>query len=198
MAAAEIARAGVPVIVDPEQDLPSSFDSLGSRLDNAARLQAAGVQVAILGSFDFNNLRQARFNAGTAVANGLPYEAAIASITSVPAKIWGFGDKAGSLAPGRDADVVVWSGDPLETSTWPEAVFVAGREQRRGADFPPLIPRKRGPRLTAGARPTSRRRQTLGPRLRGDERVGDAQRTRGHAPTERTPAPARRASQALR
>ena len=129
MVAGEIARAGVPVIVDPQQDLPDSFDTLGSRLDNAARLNAAGVQVALLGSFDFNNLRQARFNAGTAVANGLPYPAALAAITSVPAKIWGFGDKAGSLEVGRDADVVVWNGDPLETSSWPEAVFVAGREQ---------------------------------------------------------------------
>lgn len=129
MVAGEIARAGAPVILDPQQDLPDSFDTLGSRLDNAARLNAAGVTVALLGSFDFNNLRQARFNAGTAVANGLPYAAAIAAITSVPARIWGFGDKAGSLEVGRDADVVVWNGDPLETSSWPEAVFVAGREQ---------------------------------------------------------------------
>ena len=127
--APELARAGVPVLVDPEDDLPESFDTLGARLDNAARLQAAGVAVVIQGSRDFNNLRQARFNAGTAVAYGLPYEAAIASLTSVPAKVFGFGDRVGSLEAGREADVVVWTGDPLETSTWPVAVFIGGRQQ---------------------------------------------------------------------
>ena len=127
--APELARAGVPVLVDPEDDLPESFDTLGARLDNAARLQAAGVAVVIQGSRDFNNLRQARFNAGTAVAYGMPYEAAIAALTSVPAKVFGFSDRAGSLEPGRDADVVVWNGDPLDTSTWPVAVFIAGRQQ---------------------------------------------------------------------
>ncbi len=127
--APELAAAGVPVVVDPQDDLPRDFDSLGARLDNAARLQAAGVTVAIMGSFDFNNLREARLNAGLAVANGLPYAAAIAAITSTPARIFGFADRAGSLEPGREADVVVWSGDPLETTSWPEQVFVAGREQ---------------------------------------------------------------------
>ncbi|WP_174300844.1 amidohydrolase family protein [Caulobacter sp. S45] len=127
--APELAEAGVAVLVDPEDDLPESFDTLGARLDNAARLQAAGVAVVIQGSRDFNNLRQARFNAGTAVAYGLPYEAAIASLTSVPARVFGFGDKAGLLEVGREADVVVWSGDPLETSSWPLAVFIAGKRQ---------------------------------------------------------------------
>ncbi len=129
MVAPELAAAHTPVIVDPEDDLPQNFDMLGARLDNAARLNAAGVMVAIVGSRDFNNLRQARFNAGTAVAHGLPYEAALAAVTSVPARIWGFGDRAGTLEAGRDADVVVWTGDPLEVSTWPVAVFIGGREQ---------------------------------------------------------------------
>ncbi len=127
--APELAAAHVPVIVDAQEDLPMTFDQLGARLDNAARLQAAGVTVAIEGSRDFNNLREARFNAGVAVANGLPYEAAIASLTSAPAKMWGFGDRSGSLEAGKEADVVLWSGDPLEVTTWPEAVFIAGREQ---------------------------------------------------------------------
>ena len=133
MVAAEIARAGVPVIVDPEDDLPQSFDMLGARLDNAARLNAAGVTVVIAGSRDFNNLREARLNAGVAVSYGLPYEAAIAGITSAPARAWGFADRAGSLEPGKDADLVLWSGDPLETTSWPDAVFIAGREQPHGS-----------------------------------------------------------------
>jgi imidazolonepropionase-like amidohydrolase len=129
MVAPEIAAAGVGVLVNPQADLPSSFETLGSRLDNAARLQAAGVLVAVLGSRDYTNLRQARFNAGTAVAYGLPYEAAIASLTLNPARIWGMADRVGSLEKGKDADVVVWSGDPLETSTWPVAVFIGGVRQ---------------------------------------------------------------------
>lgn len=129
MVAAEIAKAGVPVILDPQADLPDSFETLGSRLDNAARLHAAGVSVAINGSRDFNNLRQERLNAGLAVANGLPYPAALAAVTLVPAKIWGQADKVGSLEVGKVADVVVWNGDPLETTSWPTAVLVGGVEQ---------------------------------------------------------------------
>lgn len=129
MVAAEIAKAGVPVILDPQASLPGSFETLGSRLDNAARLHAAGVTVAINGSRDFNNLRQERLNAGLAVANGLPYPAALAAVTLVPAKIWGQADKVGSLEVGKVADVVVWNGDPLETTSWPTAVLVGGVEQ---------------------------------------------------------------------
>ncbi|MET3667447.1 amidohydrolase family protein [Caulobacter sp. 1776] len=129
LVAPEIAKAGVPVIVDPQDDLPGSFETLGSRLDNAARLNAAGVSVAINGARDFNNLRQERLNAGLAVANGLPYAAGLASVTLVPAKIWGQDGKIGSLDVGKIADVVVWNGDPLETTSWPLNVFVGGVEQ---------------------------------------------------------------------
>ena len=129
LVAADLARAGVPVLIDTEAALPDQFETLGSRLDNAARLQAAGVLIAIEGSRDFNNLRQARFNAGTAVANGLAYADALAAVTANPAKIWGLGDRTGSLQPGKDADIVVWNGDPLETSSYPVAVFIAGRAQ---------------------------------------------------------------------
>jgi imidazolonepropionase-like amidohydrolase len=126
---ADIARAGVPVLIDPEAALPDQFETLGARLDNAARLQAAGVTIAIMGSRDFNNLRQERFNAGTAVANGLGYQAALAAVTLNPARIWGFADRAGSLEAGKDADLVIWSGDPFETLTYPTAVLIGGRVQ---------------------------------------------------------------------
>lgn len=133
LVAGELAAAGVPVLVDSEADLPESFESLGSRLDNAAKLQAAGVTIAIVGARSFNNVRQARFNAGTAVANGLPYQAALAAVTINPAKIWGFADRAGSIEVGKDADLVVWSGDPFETQTYPVAVFIGGKPQPQDA-----------------------------------------------------------------
>jgi imidazolonepropionase-like amidohydrolase len=129
MVADEIARAHVPVLVDPQNDLPADFESLGARLDNAARLQAAGVVVAIKAKRDFNSLRPIRLNAGTAVSYGLPYEAALAAITINPARIWGIADRVGSLEVGKDADVVIWNGDPLETRSWPLAVFIRGIEQ---------------------------------------------------------------------
>ncbi|MDR3528652.1 MAG: amidohydrolase family protein [Rhizomicrobium sp.] len=124
-----LAASKTPVIIDTEADLPQQFETLGSRLDNAARLQKAGVLVAITGNHSFAMLRQARFNAGTAVANGLAYEDALAAITLNPARIWGLSEHLGSLAPGKDADVVIWNGDPLETSSWPLTVFIAGTEQ---------------------------------------------------------------------
>lgn len=147
MVAAEIAAAGVAVIVDSQADLPDQFETLGSRLDNAARLQAAGVMVAITGSRDFNNLRQARFNAGLAVANGLPRETAIATLTANPARIWGLSD-AGVLEVGKAADVVLWNGDPLETSTWPVAMFIDGVEQPQSARAFELRDRYAAPNAT--------------------------------------------------
>jgi imidazolonepropionase-like amidohydrolase len=129
MVADEIAKAGVPVVLDPLADLPSEFEALASRLDNAARLHKAGVLIAIKGDRDFNSLRPVRLNAGTAVAYGLPYQAALAAITLNPARIWGLAERVGSLEVGKDADVVLWSGDPLETTSYPTAIFIAGVEQ---------------------------------------------------------------------
>lgn len=129
MVADAIAKAAVPVLIDTQADLPGSFETLGSTLQNAGRLNAAGVTVAVMGSRDYNNLRQGRFNAGLAVSYGLPYSAAMASITLNPAKIWGLADRIGSLEPGKDADVVIWTGDPLEVTTYATSVFIQGKEQ---------------------------------------------------------------------
>lgn len=129
MVADAIAKAGVPVLLDAQTNLPGSFETLGATLQNAGRLNAAGVTVAVMGSRDYNNLRQGRFNAGLAVSYGLPYSAAMASVTINPAKIWGLADRIGSLEPGKDADVVIWTGDPLEVTTYATSVFIQGKEQ---------------------------------------------------------------------
>jgi imidazolonepropionase-like amidohydrolase len=128
--APELARAGVPVILDPQANLPASFESLAATLENPAILARAGVQVAVMGSRDYNNLRQARLNAGAAVAYGLPYQTALQAVTLTPARIWGMERDTGSLEVGKTADVVVWSGDPLEAMSYPTAVFIAGVEQK--------------------------------------------------------------------
>jgi imidazolonepropionase-like amidohydrolase len=145
--APELAAAGVPVLLDPLENLPASFEVLGATLENAARLHAAGVTVA-LASEDAHNARNLRQAAGNAVAHGLPRDVALAAMTSVPAAIWGIGDRYGTLEPGREADVVVWDGDPLELTTYPVAVFVRGREMP--ADSRQLRLRDRYRELPAG------------------------------------------------
>ena len=127
----EIARAGVPVLVEPIANIPS-FNQLGARYENAARLAAAGVKIAIVtggyGDGMAHNVRLIKQEAGTAVSYGLPYESALHAVTLAPAEIFGMSDRYGSLQPGRVANVVVWSGDPFEFSTAVEHVFIRGRE----------------------------------------------------------------------
>lgn len=127
MVAGEIARAGFPVIVKVLQNLPSNFERLGARYDNAALLREAGVTVAITSS-DTHNARNIKQEAGNAVAYGMPYEEALRAITSVPAQIWGVADSHGTLEAGKVANVVVWDGDPLELLTAVEAVVVDGQQ----------------------------------------------------------------------
>lgn len=126
LVANDLAKANVPVILDPLNDLPIDFDRLAATLENAARLQRAGVRIAF-SSGDTPQARLVRQLAGNAVAHGLPWEAALAAITSTPAEIFGLGATHGKIAVGQAADLVLWSGDPLELSTLAEQVWIAGR-----------------------------------------------------------------------
>jgi imidazolonepropionase-like amidohydrolase len=129
MVAPQIAAAHVPVMVHGFEDLPSSFDRIGATLENPARLQAAGVTLVIENPSFFTSARTPRIDAGRAVAHGLPFGAALAAITITPAKVFGLADRIGSIEPGKDADIVVWSGDPLEPLSAPTAVLVKGVEE---------------------------------------------------------------------
>ena len=126
----EIAAAGVPVLLNPLTNLPSSFEVRGATMENAARLHAAGVVIAIKGNEgSVHRAREARYNAGNAVAHGLPYAAAIQALTVNPARIFGLADRIGGIRTGLEADVVVWTGDPLEPLSQPVAIFIGGRSQ---------------------------------------------------------------------
>jgi imidazolonepropionase-like amidohydrolase len=127
--AAEIAAAKIPVVLSALPNLPHSFEALGARLDNAALLAKAGVKLAISPRARTDHFsRTLRFEAGNAVANGLPWETALAAITRHPAEIFAGRRPLGTLAVGREADVVVWTGDPFEPLSLVRHVFIAGRE----------------------------------------------------------------------
>jgi len=127
MVAGEIAAADVPVLVEPLDNLPSSFEQLGATIANAARLRTAGVRVAFMNG-DAHNARNVRQSAGNAVANGMTWHDALAALTTVPASIWGIAERYGSLEPGKDADLVIWDGDPLEVTTYADVVLIRGVE----------------------------------------------------------------------
>ena len=124
--APELAAANVPVVLNPMIDIPT-FQGMGATLENAARLNAAGVTLAFA-SFDAHNARNLVQLAGNAVAHGMPHEAALRAVTVNPARMWGVADVYGTLEPGRQADVVIWSGDPFELQTAAEHVFIRGQE----------------------------------------------------------------------
>lgn len=137
MVADELARARVPVITLGMDNLPGRFETLAATMSNVGRMVAAGVTVA-LGTPDLDASFQPRLlpqYAGNMVAQGrlpggvgLSWDQAFAAISRAPAEVFGLADM-GRLAPGARADVVIWSGDPLELSSAPEAVFIGGVPQ---------------------------------------------------------------------
>ncbi|MHA1544314.1 MAG: amidohydrolase family protein [Alphaproteobacteria bacterium] len=126
----DLAAAGVAVVITGTDNLPGSFDSLAATLYNAARLEEAGVTFAIVagGFSSTHNARLLPQDAGNAVANGLSWQGGLEAITINPARIFGIDDTVGSLTVGKEADVVVWDGDPLEVMTSPDHVFIRGQE----------------------------------------------------------------------
>ncbi|GAB3510254.1 amidohydrolase family protein [Pseudoxanthomonas daejeonensis] len=126
--APQIAQAQVPVFVDALADLPGNFDQIGATLRNAAMLEQAGVDVSFTQAGDAShNARKVRQLAGNAVAHGLPWEAGLAGLTRIPAQALGVGDRIGTIAVGRSADLVLWTGDPLDVINTAQQVWLGGR-----------------------------------------------------------------------
>ena len=138
MVADQIAAAGIPVIASALQDLPSSFEQIAATQSNIGRMRNAGVHVAIgmINDDETRNLFNQRQYAGNLVAlndvpgaTGVPWGEALAMLTSRAAEAIGMGREIGSLAPGRRADVVVWSDDPLQVTSQAEVVLIDGIQQ---------------------------------------------------------------------
>jgi imidazolonepropionase-like amidohydrolase len=130
----QLAAARVPVMAGAMTNIPG-FSALGARQDNPALLRAAGVEVLLIGTgadpFTFN-VRNITQEAGNAVAYGMEWDDALRAITLAPAEVFGVAERVGSLQPGRDANVVVWSGDPFEFGSRAEHVFIRGVAQELG------------------------------------------------------------------
>ncbi len=137
LVAAQIARAGVPVITHSLYDLPDDFEGLAASRNNAGHLQAAGVTVVLgpLGGVGGTTPVNLPGYAGNAVGQGtvpggkgLTKAQALASITANPARVLGLAD-TGTLEVGKRADIVLWDGDPLELMSSPVAVWIDGAAQ---------------------------------------------------------------------
>lgn len=121
LVADKLAEARVPVIVSPVRATPDSFETARARDDNATLLHRAGVVVGIA-TGSTHGARNLRWEAGFAVAAGLPWDVAAAAISRTPAMIWGVDRKLGGLATGGRAAFVVFDGDPLSIRSHVRAV----------------------------------------------------------------------------
>jgi imidazolonepropionase-like amidohydrolase len=133
LAASDLAAAHVPVVAGAMNNIPTSFETLNQRQENLGILSKAGVPVAIIGNNgdgdeELFNVRNVKYEAGNAVSYGMTHDAALRAVTLTPAEMFGVADHVGSLQPGRDANVVIWSGDPFEFSTRAEHVYIHGRD----------------------------------------------------------------------
>ena len=148
MMADKLVAARVPVLTGAMNNIPAGFAALGQRQENPGLLRKAGVGVALIGNagggdeeaFNVRNLKQ---EAGNAVSYGMTWDDALRSVTLAPAEFFGVADRVGSLQPGREGNVVVWSGDPFEFTTRAEHVFVRGREYNEKTRQDLLIERYR-------------------------------------------------------
>lgn len=123
----ELAKADVTVVVRPYTYGPGAFTQMYARPDNPALLADAGVPV-IIASFSAHFSRVLRQLAGNAVRGGMSHQDALASITSVPADTFMLSGR-GRLRVGEAANVVLWSGDPLELTSDAVGVWIRGRRR---------------------------------------------------------------------
>jgi len=126
LVANEIADAKVPIILSSIDNLPSSFDSLHGSLTNMAILAKAGVKLIIRTKGESHNINQLRFDAGIAIANGLPKMDAYSALTANVADV--FELNSGRIAVGKNADLVLWSADPFEISSKVDLMWINGKQ----------------------------------------------------------------------
>lgn len=122
-----IAERGVPVLIGPLMTSRSKVELRQRSLRNPGLLAAAGVEISIVTDHPVVPVNFLVLQAILAVKEGLDPEVALRSLTLHPARVMGVLDRLGSLTAGKDADIVVWSGDPLDIRSRVLAAWVAGR-----------------------------------------------------------------------
>jgi imidazolonepropionase-like amidohydrolase len=126
--AGKIAAAGVPVVTGPLITSRSKVELRNRTLANPGLLAAAGVTVSIATDHPVVPVHLLIVQAALAVKEGLDREAALRAVTINPARVLRVADRLGSLEPGKDANLVIWSGDPFDLMSRAEAAYIDGRE----------------------------------------------------------------------
>jgi imidazolonepropionase-like amidohydrolase len=128
-----LAERGVPVLIGPLLTSRSKVELRNRSLANPGRLAEAGVELGIITDHPVVPIHLLHVQAALAVREGLDPAAALRAVTLTPARVLGLDDRLGSLEPGKDATLCVWSGDPLDARSRVEAAWIEGR-QVFGAD----------------------------------------------------------------
>ncbi len=127
----KIAAAGVPVVTGPLITARSKVELRNRTMANPGLLAAAGITVAIATDHPVVPVHLLIVQAALAVRDGLDRETALRAVTIHPARIMRVADRIGSLVPGKEGDVAIWSGDPFDIMSRVEAAYIAGREVYR-------------------------------------------------------------------
>ena len=127
MVLSKLKESNTPVIIDPMDNIPNSFDELGSNLSLGKILDQAGIPI-MFSTQRSHNYHLMRQGSGNAVAHGMTYETAIKGMTKTVAETFQL-DNRGSIEAGKLADVIVWDGDPVEPASFPKIVMIEGKLQ---------------------------------------------------------------------
>lgn len=123
----ELKRRDVPVVIGPTVGSKSKVEVFHKTFRSVAKAVEAGLTVAITSDHHVTPMKYLPVYAALAIREGLSSEDALKVLTINPAKILGVDDRLGSIEAGKDADLVVWSGDPLDARSRAEQVFIKGR-----------------------------------------------------------------------
>ena len=126
LVADQIAENNIPLIINPINNIPESFDELAANIELAASLEKQGITL-MFNAPRSHNYHWIRHGAGVAVANGMSYQGAIKALTSSPVEVFNLGNR-GEIAQGKIADLIIWDSDPLEPSSMPEKMFINGED----------------------------------------------------------------------
>ncbi|MCC3290206.1 amidohydrolase [Arthrobacter sp. zg-Y1110] len=126
-----LAERGIPVLIGPLFTTRSKVELRGRSMANPGKLAAAGVEISIITDHPVVPINFLIYQAALAVKEGLDPDEALRAVTINPARVLGLADRLGSLEPGKDADLVLWSGDPLDVMQRALKVWIGGREVYR-------------------------------------------------------------------